>query len=105
MEVNVVIKKAQEGGEMGLLAAKLLDPAKLPDSGRKLRGANSWRKIGQQPGGHHFEVDLGNRSTLGRDGESSNQTLSWSLFCDFGFNLSNITNNSNILKISIPLIF
>ena len=99
LEVVGLNKKAQGGGEMGLLAAK------LPDSGRKLRGANSWRKIGQQPGGHHFEVDLGNRSTLGRDGESSNQTLSWSLFCDLGFNLSNITNNSNILKISIPLIF
>ena len=87
-------KKAQGGGDIGLLAAK------LPDSGRKLRGANSGRKTG-----HHFEVDFGNRLTLGRDGESSNQTLSWSLFCDFGFNLSNITNNSNILKISMPLIF
>ena len=99
LEVVGLNKKAQGGGEMGLLAAK------LPDSGRKLRGANSWRKIGQQPGGHHFEVDLGNRSTLGRDGESSNQTLSLSLFCDLGFNLSNITNNFNILNISIPLIF
>ena len=92
-------KKAQGGGEMGLLAAK------LPGPGRKLRCANSWRKIGQQPGGHHFEVDLGNRSTRGRDGGSSNQTLSWSLFCDFGFNLLNITNNFNILNISISLIF
>ena len=88
-------KKAQGGGEMGLLAAK------LPGPGRKLRCANSWRKIGQQPGGHHFEVDLGNRLTRGRDGESSNQTLSWSLFCDFGFNLLNITNNFNILNSSI----
>ena len=69
-EVVGLKKKAQGLGGIGLFAAK------LPDSGRRLRRANSWRKIGQQPGGHHFEVDLGNRSTLGRDGGSSNQTLS-----------------------------
>ena len=69
-EVVGLNKKAQGGGEIGLLAAK------LPESGRTLRSANSWRKIGQQRGGHNFEVDLGNRLTLGRDGGSSNQTLS-----------------------------